>query len=195
MRRVIVICLAVFALVGVGSLALVQLAPESAPVSADQQLGGAADTAPSEPAAPWSGAGVQKLGATFLVADHQIVIREFSFGGLNTRLATVDAKVLVIPSAGRKWITKAFRLNNARVRFAPKKVKVTDTGNGYLVSLRFTGVPSAQLRGKIGFSVTYPVKDPTSSEGPGQQSFSVSPFAPQPPAAAAGEPAPAPAAS
>lgn len=187
MRRVIVVCVLIFTFTGIAWAALALTQSDPAPPSADQQLAAAPETTPSPPAAPWNGAGTQDLNATFLVSGNQIVIRKFSFGGLNKRLATVDATVLVIPAGGHGWLTKAFRMNNARATFAPKRVKVTDTGKGYVVSLRFTGIPAKQLRGQTGFSVTYPTADISGRAG--QASFSVSPYAPKPPADPAASPA------
>lgn len=184
MRRLIIICLAIFALIGVASAVLIAMAPDQEPAPQGQQLD-TGDTAGEQTTSePWSGAGVQELNTTFLVSGNQIIIRRFAFAGLDKPMATVEATLFVVPAQGKAgWLKNAFRLNNARRVFRPTKLTVTDTGKGHAVKLRFTRIPSSQLRGKVGFSVTYPSRDQATGQRAAADSFLVLPLAPSAPVA------------
>lgn len=182
MRRILIICLVIFGLVGAGTAALAVFGPE-APEPAPELASPAGASAPTSPDPNWNGAGVQPLNATFLVSGHQIIVRQFSFGGLDQRLAAVEARLLVLPAqpARAAWLQRAFRLNSASRAFNPKLVKVTRSGRGYSVTVRFNGVPSAQLRGGIAFSIGYPAEPTPGERARPTRSISVAPLAPFPP--------------
>ncbi|WP_217924490.1 hypothetical protein [Miltoncostaea oceani] len=189
MKRIVIIIVFIFALLGIATAALALLggSPEAAP--ADGLLTDApAQAAPVEPAPPWDGRGVQQFDTTFLVSSHQIVLDRMIYGGLERPRANVAVELTVIGGFGRgKWIESAFFMNSASKRYRPARVKVVTTGRKSRVQLSFSKIPTAQLRGGISFSITYPTRDG------GRKSIAVAPLAPTGPVAPAVPATPAPA--